>query len=99
MPELIGRSAAAGTMRSPKDAASMSSTKHASSPGIEHVSGLLHRTFMCGIANVEYINGYDYFMGVLTGFFCTTQVILFTLVFSNILEIFFYVGIFRHIGR
>ena len=66
---------------------------------VPQVSGLLHRTFMCGIANVEYINGYDYFMGVLTGFFCTTQVILFTLVFSNILEIFFYVGIFRHIGR
>ena len=66
---------------------------------VPQVSGLLHRTFMCGIANVEYINGYDYFMGVLTGFFCTTQIILFFLVFSNILEIFFYIGIFRHIGR
>ena len=66
---------------------------------VPQISGFLHRTFMCGIDNVEYINGYDYFMGVLTGFFCTTQIILFLLVFSNILEIFFYVGIFRHIGR
>ena len=62
-------------------------------------SCLLSRTFMCGISKVEYINGYDYFMGFLTGFFCTTQIILFMLVFTNILEIFFYVGIFRHIGR
>ena len=66
---------------------------------VPQISGFLHRTFMCGIDNVEYINGYDYFMGVLTGFFCTTQIILFLLVFSNILEIFFYVSIFRHIGR
>ena len=66
---------------------------------VPEISGFLHRTFMCGIDNVEYINGYDYFMGVLTGFFCTTQIILFLLVFSNILEIFFYVSIFRHIGR
>ena len=60
---------------------------------------LANRLFMCGISDVEYNNSYDYFMGTLTGIFCTTQIILFMLVFSNILEVFSYIGIFRHIGR
>ena len=60
---------------------------------------LANRLFMCGIGDVAYNDSYDYFMGTLTGIFCTTQIILFMLVFSNILEIFCYISIFRHIGR
>ena len=60
---------------------------------------LANRLFMCGIVDVAYDNTYDYFMGTLTGIVCTTQIILFMLVFSNILEVFSYIGIFRHIGR
>ena len=59
----------------------------------------LSRLFMCGYDELEWNNGYDYFSNILLGLFCSCQTIVAMLTYTNIMEMFFYIGIFRHIGR
>ena len=58
-----------------------------------------NRLFMCGTGGLESDDGYDYFMNFLTGIFCSIQTIISMLIYLNILEVFFYIGIFRHMKR
>ena len=58
-----------------------------------------NRLFMCGTGGLESDDGYDYFINFLTGIFCSIQTIISMLIYLNILEVFFYIGIFRHIKR
>ena len=70
--------------------------------GVEHVkteTDLPHRLFMCGMVDLEYNDGYDYFMNILTGVFCSIQTIISMLLYLNILECIFYICIFRHMKR
>ena len=58
-----------------------------------------NRLFMCGTGGLESDGGYEYFMNFLTGIFCSMQTIISMLIYLNILEVFFYIGIFRHMKR
>ena len=60
---------------------------------------LSHQLFMCGIADHQYDGGYDDLMNIVTGAFCSIQTIIFMLIYLNILEIFLYISIFRHMKR
>ena len=57
------------------------------------------RLFMCGTGRLESDDGYGYVMNFLTGIFCSIQTIISMLIYLNILEVFFYIGIFRHMKR
>ena len=59
----------------------------------------LSRLFMCGYDELEWNNVYDYCSNILLGLFCSCQTIVAMLTYTNIMEMFFYIGIFRHIGR
>ena len=59
----------------------------------------LNRLFTCGYDELEWNNAYDYFSNILLGLFCSCQTIVAMLTYTNIMEMFFYIGIFRHIGR
>ena len=70
--------------------------------GVKHVkteTDLPHRLFMCGMIDLKYGDGYDYFMNILTGVFCSIQTIISMLLYLNILECVFYICIFRHMRR
>ena len=58
-----------------------------------------NRLFMCGTGRLESDDGYGYVMNFLTGIFCSIQTIISMLIYLNILEVFFYIGIFRHMKR
>ena len=58
-----------------------------------------NRLFMCGTGGLESDDGYGYVMNFLTGIFCSIQTIISMLIYLNILEVFFYIGIFRHMKR
>ena len=60
---------------------------------------LPNRLFMCGTVDLKYNTIYDYVMNIATAMFCSVQTILAMLIYLNILEIFFYIGIFRHMKR
>ena len=60
---------------------------------------LPNRLFLCGTVDMKYNTIYDYVMNIATGMFCSVQTILAMLIYLNILEIFFYIGIFRHMKR
>ena len=60
---------------------------------------LPNRLFMCGTVDMKYNTIYDYVMNIATAMFCSVQTILAMLIYLNILEIFFYIGIFRHMKR
>ena len=57
---------------------------------------LPRQLFMCGITDYQYDGGYDDLVNIVTGAFCSIQTTLFILIYLNILEIFLYIGIFRH---
>lgn len=61
--------------------------------------GTLSRLFMCGYDELEWNNGYDYFSNSMLGLFCSCQTIVAMLTYTNVMEMFFYTGIFRHISR
>ena len=66
---------------------------------VEKKVDLSQQLFMCGIVDYEYDGSYDDLVNVVTGVFCSIQTILFMLIYLNILEIFLYIGIFRHMKR
>ena len=66
---------------------------------VEKKVDLSQQLFMCGIIDYEYDGSYDDLVNVVTGVFCSIQTILFMLIYLNILEIFLYIGIFRHMKR
>ena len=66
---------------------------------VKNEADLPHRLFMCGMIDLKYDDGYDYFMSILTGVFCSIQTIISMLLYLNILECIFYICIFRHMKR
>ena len=66
---------------------------------VQNEADLPHRLFMCGMIDLKYDDGYDYFMNILTGLFCSIQTIISMLLYLNILECIFYICIFRHMRR
>ena len=53
----------------------------------------------CGITNRDMNNAFDDFINIVTRVFCFLQTIVLALVVLNILEIFIYLRIFRHMQR
>ena len=75
------------------------SVHNCGTPQSETDVDLPNRLFMCGTVDMKYNTIYDYVMNIATGMFCSVQTILAMLIYLNILEIFFYIGIFRHMKR
>ena len=57
------------------------------------------RLFMCGYDDLDWDSTFEYFVNILTGVFCTGQVLLAMLIYSNLIEVMLYICIFRHIQR
>ena len=57
------------------------------------------RLFMCGYDDLDWDSTFEYFVNILTGVFCTGQVLLAMLIYSNLIEMLLYICIFRHIQR
>ena len=66
---------------------------------VETKVNIPRQLFMCGVVNHEDDGGYHDLMNIVTGGVCSIQTIIFMLIYLNILEIFLYIGIFRHMKR
>ena len=75
----------------------VSSSKHISID--ESIGSLWTRLMFCGVNDYDVNNTFQYFIKIVTSTYCLAQTILSMLIFLNILEIFFYFHIFRHMNR
>ena len=65
----------------------------------ESIGDKLKLAFFCSINDNEVKNGFDYFLDISNQVYCFVQTIIGFVVAINLLEIFFYVKIFRYMKR
>ena len=67
--------------------------------GYQSIENTLKQLFFCDFDNNDVDNGFDYFMYVSNQVYCLVQTVITFLIAGNLLEIFFYVKIFRYMKR